>query len=67
MMPSLDCLMVRLLRYIHPHVSRYAQADVPCRQTAIRRNRVKLFRTVILTRLLFAAAGAWVDLLVMRR
>ena len=58
--------MARLLRYIHPHVSRYAQVDVPCRQTIIRRNRVELFLTVTLTRLLFAAAGARVDLLVMR-
>jgi len=42
--------MARLLRYIHPHVSRYAQVDVPCRQTIIRRNREKLFLTVTLTR-----------------
>ena len=42
--------MVRLPRYIHPHVSRYAQVDVPCRQTIIRRNRVELFLTVTLTR-----------------
>ena len=42
--------MARLLRYIHPHVSRYAQVDVPCRQTIIRRNRVELFLTVTLTR-----------------
>ena len=40
--------MARLLRYIHPHVSRYAQVDVPCRQTIIRRNRVELFLTVTL-------------------
>ena len=40
--------MARLLRYIHPHVSRYAQADVPCRQTIIRRNRVELFLAVTL-------------------
>ncbi|MEN8691624.1 MAG: ferredoxin reductase family protein, partial [Desulfobacterales bacterium] len=33
-----------------PHVSRYAQVDVPCRQTIIRRNRVELFLTVTLTR-----------------
>jgi hypothetical protein len=46
--PPLACLMARLLRYIHPHVSRYAQVDVPCRQTIIRRNRVKLFLTVTL-------------------
>jgi hypothetical protein len=46
--PPLACLMVRLLRYIHPHVSRYAQEDVPCRQTIIRRNRVELFLTVTL-------------------
>ena len=44
--PPLACLMARLLRYIHPHVSRYAQVDVPCRQTIIRRNRVELFLTV---------------------
>ena len=42
--------MARLLRYIHPHVSRYARVDVPCRQTIIRRNRVELFLTVTLTR-----------------
>jgi len=46
--PPLACLMARLLRYIHPHVSRYAQLDVPCRQTIIRRNRVELFLTVTL-------------------
>ena len=40
--------MARLLRYIHPHVSRYAQVDVPCRNTIIRRNRVALFLTVTL-------------------
>ena len=40
--------MARLLRYIHPHVSRYAQVDVPCIQTIIRRNRVELFLTVTL-------------------
>jgi hypothetical protein len=40
--------MARLLRYIHPHISRYAQVDVPCRQTIIRRNRVELFLTVTL-------------------
>ena len=40
--------MVRLLRYIHQHVSRYAPVDVPCRQTIIRRNRVELFLTVTL-------------------
>jgi hypothetical protein len=43
--------MARLLRYIHPHVSRYAQVDVPSRQTIIRRNRVELFLTVTLTNL----------------
>jgi len=48
--PPLACLMARLLRYIHPHVSRYAQVDVPCRQTIIRRNRVELFLTVTLNR-----------------
>jgi hypothetical protein len=42
--------MARLLRYIHPHVSRYAQVDVPCRQTIILRNRVELFLTVILSK-----------------
>jgi hypothetical protein len=52
---------------MHPHVSRYAQVDVPCRQTIIRCNRVELFLTVTLTRLLFAGTGARVDLLVMRR
>ena len=41
--------MARLLRYIHPHVFRYAQMNVPCRQTIIRRNRVELFLTVILS------------------
>jgi hypothetical protein len=41
--------MARLLRYIHPHISRYAQVDVPCRQTIIRRNRGELFLTVTLT------------------
>ena len=46
--PPLACLMARLLRYIHPHVSRNAQVDVPCRQTIIRRNRVELFLTVTL-------------------
>jgi len=40
--------MARLLRYIHPHISRYAQVDVPCRQTIIWRNRVELFVTVTL-------------------
>jgi hypothetical protein len=40
--------MARLLRYIHPHVFRYAQVDVPCRQTIIRRNRLELFLTVTL-------------------
>jgi hypothetical protein len=47
--PPLACLMARLLRYIHPHVSRYALVDVPCRQTTIRRNRVELFLTVTLS------------------
>ena len=46
--PPLACLMARLRRYIHLHVSRYAQVDVPCRQTIIRRNRVELFLTVTL-------------------
>jgi hypothetical protein len=40
--------MARLLRYIHQHVSRYALVDVTHRQTIIRRNREKLFHTVIL-------------------
>ena len=47
--PPLACLMARLLRYIHPHVSRYALVDVPCRQTIIRRNRVELFLSVTLS------------------
>jgi hypothetical protein len=46
--PLLAFLMARLLRYIHPHVSRYACVDAPCRQTIIRRNRVELFLTVTL-------------------
>jgi hypothetical protein len=46
--PPLACLMARLLRYIHRHISRYAQVDVPCRQTIIRRNRVELFLAVTL-------------------
>jgi hypothetical protein len=33
----------------------------------IRCNRLELFLIVTQTRLLFAAAGAWVDLLMMRR
>jgi len=40
--------MARHLRYIHPNVSRYAQVNVPCRQTIIRRNLVDLFLTVTL-------------------
>jgi len=40
--------MVRLLCYIHQHVSRYAPEDVPCRQTTIPRNRVELFLAVTL-------------------
>jgi hypothetical protein len=48
--PSIACFMARLLRYIHPHVYRYAQVDVPCRQTIIRRNCVELFLTVTLCR-----------------
>jgi hypothetical protein len=40
--------MARLLCYIHPHISRYAQVNVPCRQTIIRRNHVELFLTVTL-------------------
>jgi len=46
--PPLACLMARLLRYIHPHVSRYARVDMPCRQTIIRRNRLELFLSVTL-------------------
>jgi hypothetical protein len=46
MIPPLACLMACQLRYIHPHVSRNAQVDVPCRQTKIRRNRVEFFLTV---------------------
>ena len=42
--------MARLLCYIHPHVSRYAQVDVPCRQTIIQRNRVELFFAAALKR-----------------
>jgi hypothetical protein len=34
--------MAHLLLYVHPHVFRYAQADVPDGQTIIRRNRVEL-------------------------
>jgi hypothetical protein len=33
--------MARLLHYIHPHVSGYAQVDGPCRQTIIPRKRVE--------------------------
>jgi len=40
--------LVRLLRYIHRHVSRYVPLDVPCRRTQIRRNLVELFLTVAL-------------------
>ncbi len=47
--PHLACLLTRLLRYIHRHVSRYAPLDVPCRRTQIRRNLVELFLTVTLT------------------
>ena len=50
--------MARLLRYIHPHVSRYAQVDVPCRQTIIRRNRVELFLTVTLNRFMIFCRAA---------
>ena len=55
-MSPLACLMARLLRYIHPHVSRYAQVDVPCRQTIIRRNRVELFLTVTLKQVFLPTA-----------
>ena len=47
--PHLACLLARLLRYIHRHVSRYAPLDVPCRRTQIRRNLVELFLAVTLT------------------
>jgi hypothetical protein len=46
--PHLACLLARLLRYIHRHVSRYAPLDVLCRRTQIRRNLVELFLTVTL-------------------
>jgi hypothetical protein len=46
--PHLACLLARLLRYIHRHVSRYAPLDVPCRRTQIQRNLVELFPTVTL-------------------
>jgi len=36
----LACLLARLLRYIHRHISRYAPADMPCRRTKIQRNLV---------------------------
>jgi len=49
-MPHLACLLDRLLRYIHRHVSRYAPLDVPCRRTQIQRNLVELFITMTLTR-----------------
>ena len=38
--------------YIHPQVYRYAQVDVPCRQTIIRRIRVELHLTVTLKKTL---------------
>jgi hypothetical protein len=47
--PHLACLLVRLLRYIQRHLSRYAPLDVPCRRAQIRRNLVELFLTVNLT------------------
>ena len=46
--PHLACLLARLLRYFHRHVSRYAPLEVPCRRTQIRRNLVELFLTVTL-------------------
>jgi hypothetical protein len=46
--PHFACLLARLLRYIHRHVSRYASLDVRCRRTQIRRDLVKLFITVTL-------------------
>ena len=47
--PHIACLLARLLRYSHRHVSRYASLAVPCRRTQIRRNLVELFLTVTLT------------------
>jgi hypothetical protein len=47
--PHLACLLVRLLRYIHRHVPRYAPLGVPCRRTQIRRNLVELYFTVTLS------------------
>ena len=44
--PALACFMARLVRYIHPRTFRYAQVDVPCRQTINRCNLVELFLTV---------------------
>jgi hypothetical protein len=46
--PHLACLLSRLPRYIHRHVSRYAPLNVPCRRAKIRRNLVELFLTVTL-------------------
>jgi len=40
--------LVRLLRYSHRHVSRYAPLAVPCRRTQFRRNLVELLLTVTL-------------------
>jgi len=45
-----DCLLVRLPRYIHRHISWYASADVSCRRTEIRRNSAPLFFGAILIR-----------------
>jgi hypothetical protein len=42
-------ILVRLLRYIQRHVSRYAPLNVPCRRTQIRRNLVELFLTATLS------------------
>jgi hypothetical protein len=47
--PHLVCLLVRLLRYIHRHVSRYAPLDVPYRRAQIRLDIVELFVAVTLT------------------
>jgi hypothetical protein len=40
--------MARLLRYIHPHISRYAPVDAPWRRTHIRRHIVELFVSMTL-------------------
>ena len=43
MIAHFACLLARLPRYIQRHISWYAPADVPCRQTKIRRNLVESF------------------------